>query len=89
VTPEFDVPAYRDGLRRWLDQQAAGAPERSVLAPQDDAAVAERRAWQRQLADGGYVGVTWPVEYGGAGGVPAQRVIVEHELDCPRTRRTV
>jgi alkylation response protein AidB-like acyl-CoA dehydrogenase len=52
-----------------------------VLAPQDDDAVERRRAWQRTLADGGYVGVTWPVRYGGAGGVPAQRVIVEHELD--------
>ncbi|HEV3055796.1 MAG TPA: acyl-CoA dehydrogenase family protein, partial [Solirubrobacteraceae bacterium] len=84
MTAEFDASTYRDGLRAWLDQHAAGAPERSVLAPQDDAAVSARRAWQRQLADAGYVGVTWPVEYGGAGGVPAQRVIVEHELDARR-----
>jgi alkylation response protein AidB-like acyl-CoA dehydrogenase len=81
VTAEFDVAAYRDGVRTWLDEHAADAPRRSVLAPQDDAAVTHRRAWQRQLAEAGYVGVTWPREYGGAGGVPAQRVIFEHELD--------
>jgi alkylation response protein AidB-like acyl-CoA dehydrogenase len=82
VTASFDADAYRGELRAWLDEHGRDAPRRSVLAPQDDEAVAARRGWQRQLADAGYVGVTWPVEYGGAGGTPAQRVIVEHELDA-------
>jgi alkylation response protein AidB-like acyl-CoA dehydrogenase len=82
VTPADDGDSYLAALRAWLDEHAREAPKRSVLAPQDDAAVAARRAWQRALAEAGYVGVTWPVEYGGAGGVPAQRVIVEHELDA-------
>jgi alkylation response protein AidB-like acyl-CoA dehydrogenase len=53
-----------------------------VLEPLDDDAVARRRAWQHELADAGYIGVTWPAEFGGAGGLPAQRVIVEHELEA-------
>jgi alkylation response protein AidB-like acyl-CoA dehydrogenase len=73
---------YRERLCAWLDQHGADAPVRSVLEPQDETAVARRRAWQRQLADAGYVGVTWPEQYGGAGGAPAERVIVERELDA-------
>jgi alkylation response protein AidB-like acyl-CoA dehydrogenase len=73
---------YRERLCAWLDQHSADAPVRSVLEPQDEAAVARRRGWQRQLADTGYVGVTWPAQYGGAGGAPAERVIVERELDA-------
>jgi alkylation response protein AidB-like acyl-CoA dehydrogenase len=76
-----DLSEYRRAVGAWLDQNAGDAPLRTVLAPQDDAAVERRRAWQRKLADAGYVGVTWPAAYGGAGGLPAQRVIVEHELD--------
>jgi alkylation response protein AidB-like acyl-CoA dehydrogenase len=78
----FDAVGYRDEFREWLDHNADDAPRRSVLEPQDDAAVGRRRAWQRRLADAGYVGVTWPVRYGGRGGVPAQRVVVERELDA-------
>lgn len=74
--------AYVAALRAWLDEHAPEAPRRTVLAPLDDEAVARRREWQRTLAEAGYVGVTWPVEYGGAGGTPAQRVLVEHELDA-------
>jgi alkylation response protein AidB-like acyl-CoA dehydrogenase len=82
VSVVFDAIAYRDAFRAWLDEHAAGAPERAVLEPQDPAAVHRRRAWQRQLAEAGYLGITWPAEYGGAGGVPAQRVIVEQELEA-------
>jgi alkylation response protein AidB-like acyl-CoA dehydrogenase len=79
--PDLDAVEYRRTLGAWLDENAGDAPRRSVLTPQDDAVVERRRGWQRKLADGGYVGVTWPAKYGGAEGVPAQRVIVEHELD--------
>jgi alkylation response protein AidB-like acyl-CoA dehydrogenase len=72
---------YREALRGWLAEHGAQAPRRSVLAPQDGAEVARWRAWQAKLADAGYVGVTWPEQYGGAGGVPAQQVIVDRELE--------
>jgi alkylation response protein AidB-like acyl-CoA dehydrogenase len=72
---------YREALRVWLAEHAAQAPRRSVLAPQDEAGVARWRAWQAMLADAGYAGVTWPPEYGGAGGMPAHQVIVDQELE--------
>jgi alkylation response protein AidB-like acyl-CoA dehydrogenase len=79
---DLNADEYLAQLRVWLDEHAGSAPRRTVLQPQDEAAVVERRAWQRELADAGYLGVTWPDEFGGAGGVPAQRILVEQELDA-------
>lgn len=72
---------YREAIRAWLAEHGPEAPRRSVLAPQDEAGVARWKAWQAKLADAGYAGVTWPPEYGGAGGVPAHQVIVDQELE--------
>jgi alkylation response protein AidB-like acyl-CoA dehydrogenase len=72
---------FRLRLRQWLDEHEAHAPRRSALVPQDAAGVARWRAWQARLADAGYVGVTWPVEYGGRAGTPAEQVIVDQELE--------
>jgi alkylation response protein AidB-like acyl-CoA dehydrogenase len=77
-----ELTEYRLEVRAWLAEHGPAAPRRSVLTPQDERAVNLRREWQRRLADAGYLGVTWPEEYGGAGGGPAQRVIVEQELDA-------
>jgi len=79
-TPE--QAAFRSRVRAWLADHAAEAPPRTVLAPQDDAAVERRRTWQARLADAGFAGVTWPVEHGGAGLGPVEQVIVEQELEA-------
>ncbi len=76
------MDAYREAFRAWLDEHGGDAPARTVLAPKDDAEVAHWRAWQARLADAGYVGITWPEEHGGAAGTPAQRVVVEQELEA-------
>jgi alkylation response protein AidB-like acyl-CoA dehydrogenase len=73
---------FRDEFCAWLDEHEADAPRRQVLVPQDDEAVARWRRWQAALADAGWLGVTWPPEHGGRGGTPAQRVIVEQELEA-------
>jgi alkylation response protein AidB-like acyl-CoA dehydrogenase len=74
--------AFRRQLRAWLDDHGDAAPERTVLQPKDDAEVAHWRTWQAALADAGYAGVTWPPEYGGSAGTPAQRVVIEQELEA-------
>ena len=57
-TPE--QAEYRAQVRAWLEEhKARGAVERRG-ATDDDEAVAARRAWQRQLAEAGLAGVTWP-----------------------------
>ena len=74
--------AYRKRFDAWLDERAERAPARTVLAPQDDESVAHWRAWQGELAAAGYAGVTWPREYGGPGGTPAQQVFVDQALEA-------
>src|SRR3954464_9396484 len=54
--------AFRGGLRTWFENNAPG-PEPAG----DDSNYAWRRDWQRRLAEGGWAGVHWPVEYGGRG----------------------
>src|SRR5664279_4939179 len=63
-TPE--EASFRADLRRWL---AANLPaDWASRDPKVGKYTAEEsRPWSRQLFDAGYVGLTWPKEYGGQG----------------------
>src|SRR5262245_8841965 len=63
--------AFRDATRRWL---AASVPA------EEPATLEARRAWHRQLYEAGYVGMGWPVAYGGRGATPLQQAIVADEM---------
>jgi alkylation response protein AidB-like acyl-CoA dehydrogenase len=62
---------FRAATRRWLEANVP-RPEPTTL----DA----RRAWHRRLYDAGYVGMGWPVQYGGRGATPLQQAIVADEM---------
>ena len=67
--------AFRDELRAWLQ---ANHPGRE---PEGDLAGFEfRRAWQRQLHDAGWAGVSWPEEYGGRGATLVEQAIYNEEF---------
>ena len=77
---DFDLSpsekAFRDEVRAWLK---ANKP------PDDGAAdmktfIDNRRAWQKKLYDGGYVGMTWPEEYGGRGRTFMDQLIFNDEM---------
>jgi len=79
-TPQQE--AFRAEVRQWLRDNlpwtyGSGLPPRF-----DDLAdeVAFLRDWQAKLAGGGWVGVAWPVEYGGRGTGPAEHYLVQEEL---------
>jgi len=74
-----DQAAYRGRVREWLEQHAAEAPTitRDDISPE---VISARRTWQRRLAEGGFVGITWPREYGGHGMGPLEQVIFNQEL---------
>jgi len=76
-TPE--QAAYRERVRRWLDEHRAQAPPRTA-AGDEEAHLAARRAWQGRLAEGGLAGVVWPKEYGGQGLGPIEQLIVNQEI---------
>jgi alkylation response protein AidB-like acyl-CoA dehydrogenase len=67
---------YRSKLRTWLE---ANTPRDAAPAEQD-AAFAYQRAWQRQLSEGGWIGIHWPKEYGGQGATLIQQVIYAQEM---------
>ena len=76
-TPE--QAAYRTEVRAWLEQNASHAPATRGRGD-EEGAVAAHRAWQRRLAEAGYVGVTWPAEHGGQGKGPLHQVVVNQEI---------
>jgi alkylation response protein AidB-like acyl-CoA dehydrogenase len=78
-----DQAEYRARVRAWLDEHRDDAPVlRGKGAIEDeDEAIAAHRAWQRKLAEAGYVGITWPKEYGGQGLGPLEQVISNQEIN--------
>jgi alkylation response protein AidB-like acyl-CoA dehydrogenase len=61
-----DEAAFRATLREWLrDALPDDWTSRSPIVGRWDEA--ESRRWSKQLYDAGYVGLTWPKEYGGGG----------------------
>jgi alkylation response protein AidB-like acyl-CoA dehydrogenase len=72
---------FRSAVRTWL---AANRPARAERIPHDEASLADEFAflhdWQRRLHAAGYVGLLWPVAYGGRGAPPTQQAILNEEL---------
>ncbi|HEX2679889.1 MAG TPA: acyl-CoA dehydrogenase family protein [Candidatus Dormibacteraeota bacterium] len=56
--------AYRDEVRAWLK---ANVPRDGDTEGDGDMKgfIERRRAWQNKLYEAGYIGLTWPKEYGG------------------------
>ena len=67
---------FRDELRGWLAEHAP--PDVEVSATPEAAEVL--REWQRTLHSGRWVGIHWPVEYGGRGASLTQVAIYNEEL---------
>jgi alkylation response protein AidB-like acyl-CoA dehydrogenase len=67
-TPE--LAAFRDELAGWLAEHLTAefaGPELEDPTGASGEAFERRRAWQRELYDGGWVGVHWPKDHGGRG----------------------
>jgi alkylation response protein AidB-like acyl-CoA dehydrogenase len=67
---------FRARLRRWLVDHSAQA-----TIPDDPAARADaQNAWHQTLYEAGYIGLSFPVEYGGHGLPPIYEAILNDEL---------
>ena len=71
-----DDAAFRDELRVWLGQHPPPDVEVAATAADSD----RLREWQQSLHGGGWVGIHWPIEYGGRGASYAQVAIYNEEL---------
>jgi alkylation response protein AidB-like acyl-CoA dehydrogenase len=74
--------AFRREVAAWLAGRLSGrfAAVRGRGGPGDEnALIDERRAWERELAEGGFTCLGWPVEQGGRGASLARQVIFHEE----------
>ena len=65
-----DRGAFAADAAAWLAAHAPAMRARLAAAADDAEHFAANRAWQQELFDGGWAGISWPVEYGGRGGDP-------------------
>lgn len=78
-------------VRSWLQENlpweyGRGLPPRFETLEEE---VAFGRTWQNQLAQGRWVGVPWPTQYGGRGAGPVEHFIVTEELARARAPELV
>jgi len=74
--------ALRAQARAWLIEHLEGSWEhvRGRGGPGDEhAAFEDRRAWERELANGRWTCLSWPAEYGGRGATLAEQIIFYEE----------
>lgn len=72
-----DELRVRDEIRAFLAQHQ---PEPGAIPADFDERTAFLRRWQRSLHEAGFVGMTWPKEYGGRGATLMEQIIVNQEL---------
>lgn len=78
--------AFRARARAWLDANAPKLDWPSLEAQGEEAIKRVAQDWQAKKADAGYACITWPREWGGAGGSMIEQVIfaeeeARHELE--------
>src|SRR4051794_2468937 len=81
-SPTAEQARLRDALRAWLAENVPADVPRG-----DQASFELRRRWQRQLHEAGWMGVSWPAEYGGRGATRLEQAIVNEELARARAPR--
>jgi alkylation response protein AidB-like acyl-CoA dehydrogenase len=76
-----DYSEFQDEVRTWLAEHLVGEfrEHRGVGSPTDDTAWDVRVEWERELSKGNWLGLTWPVEYGGRGLGLAEEIVFEYE----------
>jgi len=86
-TPEEEK--FRKQVRSWLEKHRPRGRFRlarldgergRAKAIHEDEAWRRLRAWHRELYEGGWVGLSWPKEYGGRGATLMEQILFNQEL---------
>jgi alkylation response protein AidB-like acyl-CoA dehydrogenase len=75
LTPEEQ--RVQEAARAFLSEHA---PEPATLSDDLDERMEALRHWQAQCYEGGFVGLSWPKQYGGGGGTTAEEIVVNQEF---------
>jgi alkylation response protein AidB-like acyl-CoA dehydrogenase len=79
----LEQQAFRRNVREWLEQNLP--PDLCLDDPMDERIAPnrevfeKRRAWQKELAGAGWVGLSWPKEYGGREASLLEQIIFDEE----------
>jgi alkylation response protein AidB-like acyl-CoA dehydrogenase len=73
--------AYRMEVRKWLEANQPPALTEEEKQQADEEFLWRRLvAWHKRLYEAGWMGITWPREYGGRGATFVEQVIFQQEL---------
>ncbi len=91
LSPTASETALRGEVRAWLQEHLPWEYGKGLPPRFDELAdeVAFGRAWQADLAEGRWVGIAWPEQYGGRGAGPVEHFIVTEELARARAPELV
>ncbi len=73
--------AFREKARTWLAENLPkGVADRGFALAIDEESVRLLTEWQRRLWEAGYLGLSWPKEYGGQGASMIESAIFNEEM---------
>jgi alkylation response protein AidB-like acyl-CoA dehydrogenase len=78
----LEEEAFRQEVAAWFDQHLPPREERprsGGLGEETAEEFARARAWHRKLYEGGWIGMSWPTQYGGRQATLMQQVIFQQE----------
>lgn len=78
----MDEGEFRERLRKWIIENAPlNLMGKKILFDTVEIEnYEELRSWQRKLYEAGYLGITWPKEYGGQGLDPIYEIVAYEEF---------
>jgi alkylation response protein AidB-like acyl-CoA dehydrogenase len=83
-TPELE--AFRKKVRTFVAEHAPGVKTHAGVRAPEPALMPAIRAWTAKLYEAGFLGITWPAEYGGRPDAhPLEPFIVAEEIARART----
>jgi alkylation response protein AidB-like acyl-CoA dehydrogenase len=76
LSPSPFEAAFQQEIEAWLQSNLSNDFKQSaVRSLPDDEQLEKRKAWERKLGESGWLGVSWPKDFGGRGASPMEHVI--------------
>ena len=72
--------SFRDEFRAWLRDNVPADWERRRTEDEMQARFEFLRDWQKKMFDAGWIGISWPKEFGGRGATLMEQVIFTEEM---------